>query len=931
MIRWDERLRAMSPEKRAYAFDGLVHNVLSSQRWDRLEELLLNVFFIENKAQAEKVFDLLDDYTKSIKTVTSENKYYRFYQLIAEAIRNDIHFINRHPAALFQCLWNTCWWYDSPERNKYCEFSGDRPVEGNDQQSVSIPKMYKLLEQWRNQKEKASSDFTWLRSLRPPLKPLGRGQTLTLNGHLELVRHLAFSTDGQILASNSSDGEVKTWDVRSGRELSSQSGIVGWPRAIAFSKGVRPIVVTGMDSKAVAYDAKYGEELATFLVNNGSIVALAISHDADFIVSELKEGELYVWDYRNEKRVYFPRRLKGLRSRTKGLVITDDGQRVIWISEDAGLCTWDVLSDEVTKHEIEMSNILCHAISFDGNRFAWGDLNGINLYNIEDPCVTKRIGDEHPSFCRSLAWSPDGRIIASAYADGTVIAWDTVTGNELRRYDIGDGNAQCMILSSYGHSLALSCLGPTITIHDLSQEHEEITSADLGNHITTLSMSSQSPILVSGALNGTIQIWNAVDGRQIGCLRGHEGPVNGVILLDNIGCIYSCGDDKTIRVWDISSKSEKMCLRGHKKPVNSIDVSEDGSYLISCSNDTTVRFWSIENKQELACLEGHKDFVQCALLSGNCTKAVSGSYDHTLRVWDLKEAKELFRIEGLGEFLSGWPAAMFLPDNKRLVLVWGDGTIRVWDSEKREELKRLTAPSAGITGLNTSMDGKRILAVSRDNNVFVWDSNTLQLLTRYKGILRTEGDACSVTDEQRCYLWRAVPYDLETAIVSTFTGQTVAWCPCEELSIMLSGKTWVCTSDNSIQMFTIESNLKKTDTAGKIPKSTIMKFDDLPSVSDGSAKLFAKTGVETYTQQTSNTQKPLLDEKTLEELGDLMNQLPEHFQESRKNLGILKDYKNILKIIEGEIEKKHDSQEQSNEDSGMHSVDVPEDVDPSLN
>jgi len=910
MIRWDEKLRVMSPEKRAYAFDGLVHNVLSSKRWDRLEELLLNVFFIENKAQAEKVFDLLDDYTKSIKTITSENEYYRFYQLIAGAIRKDIHFINRHPSALFQCLWNTCWWYDSPEKTKYSEFSGSQLIEDNDKLNVSSPKMYKLLEQWRDHKEKASPDFTWLRSLRPPQEPLGRGQTLTLNGHLESVRHLAFSADGQMLASSSSSGEVKIWDVRSGRELSSQSGIVGWPRAIAFLKGVRPIVVTGRDSKVVAYDAKYGEELATFLTSESTIVALAISHDADFIVAEAKEGELYVWDYRNESKVYFPRRLKGIKSRTKGLAITDDGQRVIWISEDAGLCKWDVSSDEVTKHELGRSDILCHAITFDGKRFAWGGLNGIALCNIEDPCETTRIGDEHPSFCRSLAWSPDGRIIAAAYANGTFITWDTVTGNELQRYDIGDGNVQCMVLSSYGHSLALSCLDPTITIHDLSQEREELTSVDFGNHITTLSISSQNPILVSGALNGTIQIWNTVDGRQISCLRGHEGPVNGVILLDNIGCIYSCSDDGTIRVWDINRKSEKMCLRGHKKPINNIDVSEDGLFLISSSDDTTVRFWSIESKQELACLKGHKDFVQCALLSRDCTKAVSGSYDHTLRVWGLKEAKELFRIEGLGEFLSGWPAAMFLPDNKRLVLVWGDGTIRVWDSEKREELKRLTAPSAEITGLNTSIDGKHILAVSRDNNIFVWDSNTLQLLTKHKGILRTEGDACSVTDEQRCYPWRAVPYDLESAIVSTFTGQTVAWCPCEELSIMPSGKTWVCTSGNSIQMFTIESNLKKTDSSEKIPESTILKFDDSPSVSDGSAKLFVKTGVETNTYPTVNTRKTLLDEKTLEELEDLMNKFPEHFQESRKNLGILKDYKKIEKILKDEIEGQYDSVDQ---------------------
>ena len=145
--------------------------------YERLEQLHTNLDFLESKTAAGLIFELAKDFTESLKIIPSERPLRRIIRLLEEALRRDIHFIARHredyPQALFQCLWNSGWWYDCPQAaNHYEEKDGPWSRDGE--------KLYQLLEKWRKQKETETPEFRWIRSLRPPQQHLGTAQIAIL-------------------------------------------------------------------------------------------------------------------------------------------------------------------------------------------------------------------------------------------------------------------------------------------------------------------------------------------------------------------------------------------------------------------------------------------------------------------------------------------------------------------------------------------------------------------------------------------------------------------------------------------------------------------------------------------------------------------------------------------------------------------------------
>src|SRR5262249_12382884 len=135
-------------------------------------ELLLDWRWLEAKTQAAMVFALSGDFGQAVVRLSPEDPRHRLLGLLEEAVRRQIQFLTRHPTTLFQCLWNTGWWYDCRQAEEhYLEPAGgwsaaDAPWRRDG------PKLSAWLERWRAGKEREPG-FVWVRALRPPRLPLG--------------------------------------------------------------------------------------------------------------------------------------------------------------------------------------------------------------------------------------------------------------------------------------------------------------------------------------------------------------------------------------------------------------------------------------------------------------------------------------------------------------------------------------------------------------------------------------------------------------------------------------------------------------------------------------------------------------------------------------------------------------------------------------
>ena len=112
------------------------------------------------------IFDLVQDFAAVLDTMPDGHPRRRILSLLDEAVRRDVHFIDRHSPTLFQCLWNTCWWYDCREAAQHYDLSKRLSSEPLPWDRPGL-KLYAILEGWRRAKEMAMPDFPWLRSLRP--------------------------------------------------------------------------------------------------------------------------------------------------------------------------------------------------------------------------------------------------------------------------------------------------------------------------------------------------------------------------------------------------------------------------------------------------------------------------------------------------------------------------------------------------------------------------------------------------------------------------------------------------------------------------------------------------------------------------------------------------------------------------------------------
>ena len=168
-----------------------------SGEWNEVETLLSQLPFLEAKTEAGLIFELADDISQAVEVLPEHRERRRVLCLLEECIRRDIYFLVKHPAALFQCIWNNGWWYDTPTAAAHYSISED----GEDGQlpwARSGAKLYQLVEEWRRARDPARP---WLRSLRPPPESLHGSRILRIRGNKGSVSAIAHSNDGRSIAA----------------------------------------------------------------------------------------------------------------------------------------------------------------------------------------------------------------------------------------------------------------------------------------------------------------------------------------------------------------------------------------------------------------------------------------------------------------------------------------------------------------------------------------------------------------------------------------------------------------------------------------------------------------------------------------------------------------------------------------------------------
>ena len=284
----------------------------------------------------------------------------------------------------------------------------------------------------------------------------------------------------------------------------------------------------------------------------------------------------------------------------------------------------------------------------------------------------------HSDSVNSVAFSPDGKTLASGGKDDTIKIWNLSTGRPTR----------------------------TLTGHS--------------DEVNSVAFSPDGKTLASGSGDDTIKIWNLSTGRLTRTLTGHSGAVYSLAFSPDGKTLVSGSLDDTIKIWNLSTGRPTRTLTGHSGAVYSLAFSPDGKTLASGgSGDDTIKIWHLSTGQPTRTLTTNSGAVYSLAFSPDGkTLASGGSENGITKIWDLSTGQPTRTLTGNSDEVN---SVAFSPDGKTLASANGDKTITIWDLSTGQPTRTLTGNSDSVNSVAFSPDGKTLASGSRDDTIKIWD------------------------------------------------------------------------------------------------------------------------------------------------------------------------------------------------------------------
>ncbi len=518
-----------------------------------------------------------------------------------------------------------------------------------------------------------------------------------LHGHTAPVVSVEFSPDGSLVATGGEDRTIWLFNVESGAPLPGMP--LRGHEAPVFGLAFNPdgsILATSDDSGSVLlWDVQSQARIADpWLAGDGRVRALAFHpSEGHLLAAGGADGSISIWDTRDlEPTEVVPIRgheKDGQAREVRSIDFSPDGSLLVSGGDDGQVRLWDAVTGRPIGSPAGDHNAFVRAVDFNplpdrrtiasaGNDetvilWSWDAESGLSrTLGLGGEELPEMMG--HTERIYGLAFAPDGNLLASASRDGTVLLWDTRTGE---RYTYANeqmssplsahrGAVRDLAFSqSAGISepvLATASNDRTVILWETLRRQR--LGARLETGTFTLIALAQHPELAqfASAVDETsVQTWDAGTLQRVGDpMPGHTGTIR-TLTFDWAGdLLASGGDDCQIRVWTLETSDLMAILDGHTARVTSVAFAPDGENLISAGKDGNVLRWDLETTQaQLMVGPGSPDQSTRDCESGLTTAETSS--DDELSVED------------------PFPAAVwFTPDGEWLVAGWNDGSFRVW-------------------------------------------------------------------------------------------------------------------------------------------------------------------------------------------------------------------------------------------------------------
>ncbi len=585
-----------------------------------------------------------------------------------------------------------------------------------------------------------------------------------LNDGTSPVDSVAFSPDGKTLATGTDDGTVRLWDVSTRRQIGS-----------SFNEGTRAVnsIAFAPDGETLAVGTGNGNDndgtvqlrnVATHRLigrlvlgsNAGTVYSVAFSPDGNILATGSGDGMARLWDVATRRRIGSPLS-DGADDPVDSVAFSPDG-RTLAIGTWGGTAQlWNVATRQQTASLSDGTEaIYSVAFSPDGKTLATGTGTGNGsstgtggAVQLWDVTTGQQIGgplSDDSGTVASVAFSPDGKTLATGSWDGTARLWNVGVAPysliENPPGQQGTNRIYSVAFSPACKALATGAStdsGVTVQLWDTAA-HRPI-SPPLSSSISPLSPVALSPackfLAVGGGSltrpDGTVQLWDGITHRQIGILSSSTGPVDSLAFSPDgktlaVGTIDTTGTSGAVLLWEVATHRQ-IGILSSTDPVDSLAFSPDGKTLAVGTANTTgtsgaVQLWDMATHRRVGPpLKSSTGPLGPVAFSPDGKTVATGIGDGGVLLWNVATHRQS------GSPISGQAGTVysiaFSPDGETLAIGTGSsgsnegdtGTVQLWDVATQQQIGSPHTEDTGpVDSVAFSTDGKT-LATGTEGNI----------------------------------------------------------------------------------------------------------------------------------------------------------------------------------------------------------------------